>query len=73
MDREPIAGRCEIIPAVDRTDVEQTAAALRALLADAEEGELPCSPATRNRIEGAALALEQLTAARSGGRPANDP
>jgi len=53
---------------VDRVDVEQTAAALRALLADVDAGELGCSAGLRNRIDGAAVTLEQIAP----GSPTND-
>jgi hypothetical protein len=42
-------------------DVAETAKGLRAVLDEIEAGNLVCHPATRHRIEGALLALEQLT------------
>jgi hypothetical protein len=38
----------------------QSAAQLRGVLAEADEGELTCPPATRRRLEGAALALDVM-------------
>lgn len=42
----------------------ETAIHLRTLLADIEAGELGCSAAYRNRVQGAVLALETLTGER---------
>lgn len=48
--------------ALDPADIRDAAAQLRAVLAAIEEdgSELRASAATRHRIEGAALALEQM-------------
>lgn len=43
-----------------RADAAKAAESLRLVLASIDAEELSCSPATRHRIEGAALALESL-------------
>jgi hypothetical protein len=46
---------------ISADDVTETAKGMRAVLDEIEAGNLVCHPATRHRIEGAVLALEQLT------------
>lgn len=45
----------------DRT-VAEAAASMRRLLAAIDSGELSCSPAYRNRLQGAVVALENIAA-----------
>ena len=50
---------------LSETEVTAALAGLERLLADVEAGRLQCSPTQRERLRGAALALEQLLAARA--------
>lgn len=54
-------------------DLAEVAANLRRVLDEVDAGELSCHPATRHRLEGSVLALEQLPGAEvPAPRPSND-
>lgn len=55
---------------ISAKDATEAATALRAVLAEVEGGEMVCSAAMRHRMEGAALALQQVASAASE-RPSN--
>lgn len=46
---------------LDRADLADSVASLRAVLTAVDAGELSCSAAYRNRLQGAVVALECLT------------
>lgn len=52
---------------VDDRTVAEAAEGVRALLAAVEAGELTCSAAYRNRLQGAVVALESLSGGGEGG------
>ena len=51
---------------ISHSDVVTAIGSLRAVLAVIEAGELSCSPAYRNRLQGAVVALDSLAAGQAG-------